>query len=308
MPALVLTLALTGASGSTRAADPAPVNEVAPGVFVHTGQIAEATRDNDGDTSNWGFVVGERCIAVIDSGGSTATGEALLAAIRSQSPLPVCAVISTHVHPDHILGNAALASLKPAPEFVASQRLPAALAARQSTYTALALRQLGADRAPVFVAPTSLVGAQTVQINLGNRDLTVRSWPTAHTDNDLTVSDETSGTLFAGDLLFVDHIPVLDGSLTGWLAQIPTLRALSATRVVPGHGGVASGAAAVAAAWDREHAYLLDLRDQLRASLRIGNTLARAVDTLTAPAGWQLTELYHRRNVTAAYAELEWED
>ena len=47
-----------------------PVIEAAPGVYVHTGAIAEPDAANHGDVSNLGFVVGETAIAVIDSGGS----------------------------------------------------------------------------------------------------------------------------------------------------------------------------------------------------------------------------------------------
>ena len=45
----------------------------------------------------------------------------------------------------------------------------------------------------------------------------IEAQPAAHTDNDLTVFDRNSGTLWTGDLVFLDHIPVLDGSLKGWL-------------------------------------------------------------------------------------------
>ena len=86
-----------------------------------------------------------------------------------------------------------------------------------------------------MIAPTLLVDG-TTKLDLGSRTLTVTSWPAAHSDNDLTVLDEQTGTLFAGDLVFLAHIPVLDGSLRGWLKVIDELGTLPARRVIPGHG------------------------------------------------------------------------
>ena len=50
------------AVGAWGAQAPLSVAEIATGVFVHRGAVAEVTRDNGGDIANLSFVVGERCV------------------------------------------------------------------------------------------------------------------------------------------------------------------------------------------------------------------------------------------------------
>lgn len=290
-----------------QAPTPLPVVEAAPGVFVHVAPHEEASPDNLGDIANVGFVVGERCVAVIDTGGSLAGGRALLAALRARTDRPVCYVVNTHMHPDHVLGNAAFAEAPEEPHFVGSAALPAALASHGGYYLDAAKGALGALADGTRLVPPDIVVDGERRLDLGGRTLVLRRWPTAHTDNDLTVFDEATGTLWLSDLLFQGRIPSVDGSIKGWLAVIGELRGVPAKRVIPGHGALGLP---WPAALDAEAAYLAGIVQRVREALGRGLTLRQTVDAADPAkeaAGWQLAEGYHRRNVTAAYAELEWE-
>ncbi|MGN6388883.1 MAG: quinoprotein relay system zinc metallohydrolase 2 [Burkholderiaceae bacterium] len=299
------SFALLAGVPAAAAIAPLPMERIAPGVFVHEGEQAETSAANRGDIANIGFVVGKRCVAVIDTGGSAAIGAALREAVRSRTGLPVCYVINTHMHPDHVFGNAAF--LPDAPTFVGHANLPMALAARRDSYhrsLADSLGEQAAERSRL-VPPTKTV-ASTLLLDLGGRTLELRAWPTAHTDTDVTVLDRATGTLWLGDLLFVDRIPALDGSLKGWLTAVAALRQMDPQHVIPGHGPPSDN---LARALDPEAHYLERLLTDVRRAIRNGETLSQAVDSVRFDGHrpWLLFDDYHRRNVTAAYTELEWE-
>ncbi len=281
------------------------INEIAPGVWVHQGRHELFSPRNAGDIANAGFVVGNEAVAVIDTGGSATVGASLCAAIRAATDHPVRYVINTHMHPDHVFGNAAFVAAAPA--FVGHFKLERALAARAERYIAVNRELLGdaAFTGTRLIPPTVSVSDRLV-LDLGGRSLVIEAQPTAHTDNDLIVRDVETGTVFLGDLLFAEHVPTLDGSIKGWLALIDRLVSISAQRVVPGHGPAAMEWPEAARSQRR---YLERVASDVRAMIRSGRTMADAAASagLSEKGAWRLFEDYHRRNVLAAFAELEWE-
>jgi quinoprotein relay system zinc metallohydrolase 2 len=303
--AVLVTLILYAGPTPMRAQQPLlPVSEVAPGVFVHVGVTELMTKDNEGAIANVGFVIGNDAVAVIDTGGSVREGEQLLATIRSRTEKPIRYVINTHAHPDHVFGNAAFEA--EGTQFVGHKNLPRALALRGHFYIDAFRRIMGEDligRVRI-VAPTLLV-ENTLNLDLGGRNLSLRAWPAAHSDSDLTVLDQQTGTLFSGDLVFLDHVPVVDGSLRGWLKVMDELGAIPAQRLVPGHGPVSQWPGALAG----QRHYLGQLAADIRALVAEGKPIGAAAATAGASErqGWKLFDDYNARNATAAFSEIEWE-
>ncbi|MGH8123226.1 MAG: MBL fold metallo-hydrolase, partial [Rudaea sp.] len=212
--------------------------------------------------------------------------------------------INTHVHVDHVLGNFAFADDHPS--FVGHAALAAALARSREFF----LRQYADDfDAPAnsmqIIVPDRGVDS-TLDLDLGDRHLTLRAWPKAHTDCDLTVFDEKTATLWTGDLLFRERLPALDGSVKGWLATLDVLARMPVKQVVPGHGRVARD---LAAALAPERRYLQVLADGVRGEIAQGKPIDDAIAHvgMTEKSHWLLWDSTHAHNVARAYQELEWE-
>jgi quinoprotein relay system zinc metallohydrolase 2 len=285
------------------AADPWRMEEVAEDLFIRRGLDEDATQANEDAIANIGFIIGRDGVLVADPGGCLLDGERLRAAIRQRTQLPIKYVVLSHVHPDHIFGAGAFAEDKPI--FVGHARLKRELDLRGEYYRK-ALAELYGDRqAGPVIAPTLEVSEQA-DLDLGNRIVVARAHKAAHTNCDLSLFDMKTSTLLPADLLFVNRVPSLDGSLSGWLETIASLKNISAQRAVPGHGPTSVAWPAGAADLER---YLSVLTQETRRAIEAGMDIDDAANRLVASERdkWVLFDAYNSRNVTEAYKELEWQ-
>lgn len=281
------------------------LQKIAPGVYGHAGTIAETDAINQGDIANLAIVIGERGVAVIDAGGSVEVGRRFLAAIRDITSKPILYIVNTHEHPDHVFGDAAFLGLGAA--FVGHKNLPRALSARGAFYLKRFRAILG-DAAidEVRIVPPTILVEDKLSLDLGGRTLMLQAWPPGHTDCDLTAYDPQTRTLIAGDLLFNGHLPVIDGSLKGWLKDLDGLANIPAVRAVPGHGPLVE---TFPGALDDERRYFETLTHDIKSALGKGIEMRRAADEAGASERdkWRLFDVYNARNATATYAEYEWD-
>ncbi len=298
-----LVLFSVQAAAATAEVDDFNITQVAPGVYVHQGVTVGFDDPGSDDIANIGFIVGKDCVLVVDTGGSYRIGHQLLATIRTVTSRPVCYVVNTHVHPDHILGNAAFA--EEGAVVIGHSRLPGALAHNRAFFLdqySEALRT--GDGRTDLVAPTLLV-EDRLDFDLGDRPIRIWAHAPAHTDQDLSLLDLNSGTLWLGHL-FVERIPALDGNLRGWIELTETLQQLDAARVIPGNGPLPQP---WPSAGDAQLRYLRTLLGDVRGILAVGGFLEDALDRAGADERnqWALFDQHHKTNVTRVYTELEWE-
>jgi len=275
------------------------------GVYVHHGEHLDIDVGYHGDICNVSVVVGSKGVAVIDTTGSFQVGKQLREAISEITALPILYVINTHVHPDHIFGNAAFVADKPT--FVGHAKLAEAMQLREPAYAKLNERFLGeAAKGSDIVVPTLAV-EDSLELDLGGRTLQLTSYPVAHTNTDISVIDSKTQTLFTGDLLFIDRTPVIEGDIKGLIAVLESMKTIQGVKeVVPGHGPQTKE---WQQAIDNELRYLNVLLSDIRAGIENDIGLEETMNTAAASEkdNWVLFDVANRRNINILYPALEWE-
>ncbi len=269
--AVSLCAAETFARGDSYRLNP---EEIAPGVYVFWGAQEGYLARNGGNIVNTGFIVGTRSVLAIDAGPTRLYAEQMIDAIRRVTDKPIRYAVITHHHPDHSFGiqpfkraNARV-WMHPAGYALLERDGPALL---QFMQTLLADRWTSGTR---ITRPSSWLRSPR-SFDLGGRTVHAMPLTHGHTPGDIILLDETTGTLFAGDLVFNQRAPsVPHADIPTWLGHLDTLAGMEWERLVPGHGPLLTDSSALEPMRD----YLVFLEQFAQRAADEGQMLAEALD------------------------------
>ena len=236
---LGLTLALPANAGRGPDLPDYPADEVAPGLHVIHGPVDYPNPENQGFMNNPAFLITDEGVIVIDPGSSVQTGEMVLRQIRKVTDKPLLAVLNTHVHGDHWLGNQAMLEAAPDVPIYGHPKMLEQIAqgAGEEWVQRMMSATEGATDGTLAKGPNrALDGGDTLV--LGGVTFKTHYFPHVHTTTDLMFEIPELDVLFLGDNACNRRIVRMDdGSFRGSLAALDGVKgAVEAQILVPGHG------------------------------------------------------------------------
>ena len=181
----------------------------------------------EGRGGNIGLSVGDDGVVMIDDQFAQLT-DRIVDAIREIDDGPIRFIINTHIHGDHVGGNANFAAM--GVDILARDAVRRRLAEADNPEAAL----------PV------LTYEEDIDIHLNDEEIVVFGVPPAHTDGDSYIHFRSADVIHAGDVFRTTGYPYIDrangGTLQGTLDALGILIGLSGpeTLIIPGHGGISS--------------------------------------------------------------------
>lgn len=221
--ALLLTLAATTAAAQT--ATSFESTEVAPGIYMVAGA------DGFGG-GNMSLLVGDDYVAMIDD-GLLPLAPMLLSHIAETAGRQINFMINTHVHGDHLGGNAHFA--ENGTVIFAHDNIRKRLLEDAATAG-------GKGGLPVITF------GEGVTFHLNGLEAQVFHVPRAHTDGDAAIYFPDANVIHAADVMFNKLFPFIDldsgGTVDGFIAGQKKLLSMADddTKIIPGHGVLGSKA------------------------------------------------------------------
>lgn len=267
LAALAVTSVMLAASASAEQAYP-PLSrpltvEQVPGqpVYYVVGQPGVPGKDNEGHTSNAGFVVTSQGVVVFDALGTPSLGWDLLRQIRSITDQPIRYIVVSHYHADHIYGLQAFKDHSPG--VIIAQERAGEYRENEETADERARQRLDQRREALFpwvdrntrVVPPDITFRQRVVLNLGGKRFVLIYAGPAHSASDMMMMVEPEGVLFAGDIVQNSRIPFMNGDdvdTANWARALADVETLDPKFIIPGHGRP-STAAKQAIAFTRDY-------------------------------------------------------
>jgi cyclase len=218
--------------------------------------------------------VGPEGVLMVDTGFEPLVPK-VLAEIRKLNKGPIRYIINTHMHPDHVGGNAAIAKMAGHDPL-----LPLKIIAHENVLNRLTASAPGQPRFPEEGLPIDEYATPQKNLHFNGEAVIIYHEPNAHTDGDSLVLFRGSDVISTGDIFTPDAYPFIDvergGSVQGEIAAlnhilqlaVPAKTQEGGTYIVPGHGRICDDADVV-----EFRDMVVIVRDRIRDMIHKGFTL-----------------------------------
>jgi glyoxylase-like metal-dependent hydrolase (beta-lactamase superfamily II) len=243
-------------------------------VYYLIGFSAVPSAQNEGHTSNAGFVVTDAGVVVFDALGTPALGYRLLQRIREVTDKPIERIVISHYHADHVYGLQAFEEHAGNPPVWAQALTLGYVGGSTASQGEDAERRLEQRREALFpwvdehthVVPPTHTFENEMTFELGGVSFVLKHLGPAHAPGDSIMLVENYGVLFSGDVIYKGRVPFLDSPETNtrhWLEGLDYLTALKPQPrfVIPGHGQPSEKVSEAIAV---THDYIKYVRDAMR--------------------------------------------
>ena len=210
-----------------------------------------------GAGGNVAVQIGEDGVLVVDTQFEQ-MAEKLLAEIRKiAGDKPIRYIINTHVHPDHVGGNAtikaagqAIIAGNVAGDVGGDRAMGATLIAHENVLNRMSAPTGATPPMPTAAWPTDTFFGDQMDFTFNNEAVELFHQPAAHTDGDVMVFFRKSDVIATGDVFVTTSYPVVDlergGNIDGIIdalnhiidLAVPHDKQEGGTMVIPGHGRI----------------------------------------------------------------------
>ncbi|MBV2090381.1 MAG: MBL fold metallo-hydrolase [Candidatus Thiodiazotropha sp. (ex Ctena orbiculata)] len=304
LKAIVLFVVVTGAT-SLHAEQVLNTEKLAENVYALIGPLTNRDPQNLGNNANFGVIVTDDGVVLVDSGATDKGARMIHAAIKEITDKAVKWVINSGGQDHRWMGNGYFKAL--GATIIASEKAVADQKARRESQLDRLWSLVGKEglEGTDYIYADEMFSQQKI-LKIGNTRIEIHHAGHAHTPGDSYIWLPQQKIIFSGDIVYTDRMLGV-GSMSAhksWIAAFEAMAAKQPEIVVGGHGNPASLAKAKADTYD----YLLFLREAVLAFIDQGNSLEDIGKIDQSRFSYLKNfDSLKGRNAQRVYEELEWE-
>ncbi len=304
--AFLLFIGFVSASGSALAQSVLKTMQLADNIYALVGPITNRDSRNLGNNANFGVIVTDEGVVLIDPGATYKGAQMIHDAVRAITSKPIRLVINTGGQDHRWLGNGYFKAI--GARIVANEKAVTDQRARVQDQMIALDNLVGSDglAGTEAVYADETFGEHKALMFGDNTRIEIYHAGHAHTPGDSFVWLPDYRIMFSGDIVYTDRMLGIgpQSAHLSWIGAFEAMAARQPQIVVGGHGRPAHLDKAYADSYD----YLVFLRTAVQAFMDEGNGMEE-IGTIDQSrfAYLENSDSLSGRNAQRVYEELEWE-